>query len=648
MSPSLRQFLVFAWVAGLALLWLFRFDAWLWPVQLFSAAAADLSPGPYLGETLWRALLDATVAAAILATALGLGATVVGGLIPHRDWLGLLLALALGLWLLAVAALVAGATVTAGLPWCLAAVGVWVLPAPRQFARDFQLATGRISGTAKLFLLGALVAALLNLPGALAPPFEYDELEYHLGALAEYNRAGRIVFLPHNFYSNLPQLTEMLYWIGCNTSGDGAAKLLHWMFSVLAALAVYATGLRLWNRNIGVVAAALFYCLPFVQDLSQTARIDLATTFFAVLAFGALLADDPNGVSRASLWLSALAAGMAVATKWTAVPVVLLPCVIVLVARRRSVPLAMGYLLLAILPVTPWLVKNWWLAGNPVYPLLTNLWPSPHWSAAQAALFAERHYPVFDWRGLWELVERPWHYSFAEARAVPWLLMAAPVVLLVGKMELTAALTGWLFVTGYVGWYLFTFRPWRFLFPVVPLVALLAGYGLARTGRSARVAVGVTVWVGLCGLALNNLVDGEQPERVPARISLAQHLAGQMSRSEFLARVGGGVLAPVLWMNEHLPPHAKVLYVGEARVALARHAVVWATAFDRHPLVGAENPVGELGVTHVYISFPELRRLQAGYSYLQELDWSAFRQFLQQHAREIFRSPVGVVYEVQR
>jgi hypothetical protein len=73
----------------------------------------------------------------------------------------------------------------------------------------------------------------------MAPPFEYDELEYHLGALADYQRAGRIVFLPHNFYSNMPQLTEMLYLLAKTTTSDIAAKLLHWLFGLLAAAAVY-------------------------------------------------------------------------------------------------------------------------------------------------------------------------------------------------------------------------------------------------------------------------------------------------------------------------------------------------------------------------------------------------------------------------
>jgi len=65
--------------------------------------------------------------------------------------------------------------------------------------------------------------------------------------------------------------------------------MLHWCFWRAQRCAVYAVAGKLWSRRIGMMAAALFYCLPYVQDLSQTARIDLATTFFATLAFGGVL-----------------------------------------------------------------------------------------------------------------------------------------------------------------------------------------------------------------------------------------------------------------------------------------------------------------------------------------------------------------------
>ena len=171
---------------------------------------------------------------AIVATSLGLGATVAGRLISRRDMLGMLFALGIGLWFLSVLVLITGALSVANVPYTFLTLACWLLPAPRRFVGDFHVSTERTDSWAKLMLACVLLAAALNFAGALAPPFEYDELEYHLGALAEYQRAGRIVFLPHNFYSNMPQLTEMLYLLAKTTTSDIAAKLLHWLFGLLA------------------------------------------------------------------------------------------------------------------------------------------------------------------------------------------------------------------------------------------------------------------------------------------------------------------------------------------------------------------------------------------------------------------------------
>ena len=366
LRPEFARLLAILWVVGLALVYLVRYGAGVLPWQaanLFGAALPALHIGPHFQEFWIARACDFVCVVGIVVAALGLGATVTYRLVAKSDIFGALLALAVGFWLLAALVLVAGSVSIAKIPLVCLALLCWFLPAPRKFVRDFQVSTDRTDGWAKLMIACIVLAAVLNLAGALAPPFEYDELEYHLGALADYQRAGRIVFLPHNFYSNLPQLTEMLYLLAKTMTSDIAAKMLHWLFGLLGALAVFGVARRLWSRAVGLTAAALFYCTPFVQDLGQTARIDLATAFFATLAFGALVIWNEDE-RRDLVWLSALCAGAAVATKWTAIPVVLLPLVILL-AFRRKFRLLPVFGLLAMAVVAPWLVKNWLLTGNP-------------------------------------------------------------------------------------------------------------------------------------------------------------------------------------------------------------------------------------------------------------------------------------------
>jgi len=457
-------------------------------------------------------------------------------------------------------------------------------------------------------------------------------------------------------------LTEMLYLLARATTSDIAAKLLHWLFGVLSALAVYGLAQRLWSKSVALTAAALFYCTPFVQDLGQTARIDLATAFFATLAFGTavLWAEEER---REFMWLSALCAGAAVATKWPAIPIVLLPVALAMALRRKWM-LSVTTCIVGVAMVAPWLVKNWWLTGNPVYPLLSTWFSSTHWSAAQAMELAQRHSPTFDWNGLKQFVMLPWSYSFTEPGAIPLLLMTTPLILLVPKAAPAGKRLGWLFAGAYVAWFCCTFRPWRFLFPTFGVGAVVAAFAMEKLGRDAplrialRLSVGILLMTSLAALGLNDLSDVENTERVPSQISFVRYDLGQFTRAEFVSRMGKDVLEPIVWMNENLPRDAEVLYVGEARVYYAKHRALWSTAFDQNPLTvmsreakSPEELLAELrrrGITHVYVNFSELDRLRTGYNYMIDANWGLIRHTLEEDARVVHQSGRRIVYELAK
>ena len=675
-SPRLARLLAFGWVAAVASVYLFRYDGWLVVVQFGHMLALTLPTfhfGSYFGELVRGRLADFLCVIAILAAAFAVGAVVVDQLTAEKGLLTALFSAAIGFWVLAVATLCGGAISVPKIPWVFVLLLCWVSPAPRGYFKRKASGGQSLDGWSKLMIAFIIVAALLCLIPALAPPFEYDELEYHLGALADYTRVGRVGFLPHNFYSNMPQLTEMLYLLALTTSSDGAAKMLHWSFGVLSALAVYSVAARLWGRRVALTAAVLLYCVPYMQDLSSTARIDLATTFFAALAFGGMLAsrvegkppgeprarsvqDDPRGANH-WLWLSAMAAGAALATKWTASAVVLLPAIVSVGLCRKSVRLPVGYLLVAVLAVVPWLVKNWLLTGNPVYPLLYGVFPSLNWSPQQAALLAEKHSPRFNANGLKELWELPWQYSFTENGALPVLLMTAPLILLIRNVDRTARRAAWMLGAAFGGWYLLTFRPWRFLFPAFPLAAIVGAFAVTTMSKWCRVVVAAVMLVGLATMGLNLAIDIETPKQIRPQVSFLTYLLGQQTRQEFIARIGRGALEPIVWMNQNLPAGAKVLYVGEARAYYATASVVWSTAFDKHPLddmdrapAGVERLRDALrarGIQYVYVNFSEWERLRAHYNYLLDIDNVALRNLLQEHAKQIHAFGRGVVWELE-
>jgi hypothetical protein len=277
-------------------------------------------------------------------------------------------------------------------------------------------------------------------------------------------------------------------------------------------------------------------------------------------------------------------------------------------------------------------------------------------------MFSGKHYATFGWGTVGQFFSLLWNYSFVEPGAVPLLLMTAPLVLLVSRFEPSAKRAGWLVVGSYASWFCFTFRPWRFLFPAFGMAAVVGAFSMDRLGRDAmvktalRVAVGIVILASLATLGLNDLVDAENPVHMPPQMNFVQFALGQFTRDEFVARMGKGVLEPVVWMNNNLPNRAKVLYVGEGRVYYAKNPVLWSTAFDLPPLTAmsreaktAEELLAALrtqGVTHVYMNFSELSRLQHSYNYMLDANWSLIHETLDHSATEIHRTGRGVVYEL--
>ena len=136
------------------------------------------------------------------------------------------LAAAAGLGLLSLAVFVFG---TAGLlsPWfwwpLLALAGVWVWRPLRELVSDLRAAGSEFAGTAHPVALAGVfftvVWCMTHLALLWAPPLDYDVLEYHLGAVAQYLRDGRVSFLHENIYAAMPQNGEMLYLLGLVLGG---------------------------------------------------------------------------------------------------------------------------------------------------------------------------------------------------------------------------------------------------------------------------------------------------------------------------------------------------------------------------------------------------------------------------------------------
>ena len=148
---------------------------------------------------------------------------------------------------------------------------------------------------------------VLILLGAMLPPWDFDVREYHLQVPKEWYQAGRIGFLPHNVYGNMPLGAEMHALLGMVLMpgerswwwGALAGKTVIAGFAPLTALGLLAAGRRFVTPGAGVVAALVYLSVPWVVHVSQAGLIEGAVACYLFLAvYGVAIWFDENGGRR--------------------------------------------------------------------------------------------------------------------------------------------------------------------------------------------------------------------------------------------------------------------------------------------------------------------------------------------------------------
>lgn len=474
-----------------------------------------------------------------------------------------------------------------------------------------------------LWLAAPLV--LLLLASALLPPTDFDVREYHLQAPKEFFEAGRITFLPHNVYANMPLGTEMLSLLAMVAVGDwwrGAlvGKLLTASFGVWGALGLLAAGRRWFSSGAGVVSALVYLSTPWILLVSTAGLVDAALAFYLLMAVHAYwLWRMPDGFRSPAL--PGYLAGAAVAIKYPAVLFVVMPLAMGVVASgwkrsagrpdrigRAARPLAV-FLLTALLGCGLWLGKNWASTGNPTYPLLYSVFGGSHWDAETDARWNRVHRPHdFSPHALTTDLARlawqsPWHSPVVVPLALLGLAASIPPL---ARRPGNKTATSLVVLLGYVlaTWWLLTHRIDRFWLPAFPLAALLAGLGACWSdGRMWRFTLGAfLVLAPTYGVLLAS--------------------SGVMGDNRFFCplsalRSNGPHTDPWhRYFNQHAQGK-RVLLIGEAAVFDLEMPILYATCFNDLPLAalaadrGPEQIHAELlarQVAYVYVDWPEIER----------------------------------------
>ena len=483
--------------------------------------------------------------------------------------------------------------------------------------------------------------------GATLPPWEFDVSEYHLQVPKEWFLQGRIDFVPHNAYGNMPMGAELHAVLGMALVpgslswwwGALVGKVVLAVYALLTVLALIAAGRRFACAESGVLAALAFITTPWVAYVSMAGLVEIVWGCYLTLAVyatllwsgvQAVLGNDSAGSSggtpglrsegrAAHVLLAGAMAGIASACKYPALLLVIVPLATwVLCSQRRVAWKPCGlFLAAACVFVGPWLVKNWLLAENPVYPLMGTVWAG-----------RERD-PQSDLR--WRRAHGTGPISMVELqRAASGLVWKSrwqgPILIPFAFLAVWAACRHrgifplLAFVAIYLAcWWLFTHRIERFWVPLVPLLAWLAGLGARFLQRATGrwlvrvVMLGAALWTlpwvtsGLIGDSriLVSLEKLRQGKVLP--------LGGRTPR-----------WSAFRYLQQNVKARQRVLLVGEARVFQARFPVLYSTCFDScrlEQLLAGKSRAERLaalraaGVAYILVHWGELERYRTPGNY---------------------------------
>lgn len=476
------------------------------------------------------------------------------------------------------------------------------------------------------------------LAGSMLPPWEFDVREYHLQVPKEWYQAGRITFLPHNVYGNMPLGAETLavfamalmpgelaWWWGALVG-----KTIMASFSGLTALALFAAGRRFFSARTGLMAAVIYLGIPWVVHVSQAGLNEGVVGFYLFTALYAFLIwrqEEPPR-HRQRQMLAGFLAGATAACKYTGVVFAVIPlaaCTL-LTPPRRDWRRTGIFLLAAAAACGLWYGKNWVLTGNPVYPMVfggktRTTEKMAQWERAHRVPPDERG-AQFSMSQAAEAVARiGWRSELLSPLLWPLAIMAAwqrrgrkTICFVAGALALL-----------FLMWWMTTHRIDRFWVPLLPMAAMLAGAG--ATWSEAKIWR-VTCVVFIASGLLASFVFLMSPVRVDPSLgddrryllSLESLREDRPEEPDMPSRVN-----PVhRYLNGLDDKDAKVLLVGDAQPFDLEIPVVYSTCFDeclfetmmrgrsRQERLAALN---SLGITHVYFHWPDIDRYRSPGNY---------------------------------
>ncbi|HEX8073847.1 MAG TPA: phospholipid carrier-dependent glycosyltransferase, partial [Thermoleophilaceae bacterium] len=295
--------------------------------------------------------------------------------------------------------------------------------------------------------LGAVAINVLTFLrlNADVPILHVDAVSFHLPDVATWIRDGSIwsnnEFIPQFPTGTYPSNGDVMFLAAALPfHNDAFVRLVDLPFLGLLGLAVYALGVELGApRTLAALFAAALLSIRAVTSFAVD-QVVPDVVLLATLAAGALfLVRHFRTRRRAELVLAGVGLGIAFGSKWYGLSVVavVLACWAVaslLAGRGRRVVGRHGAALVGLVLACGgvWLLRNWVVTGNPLFPLKVELGGVAIFDAPRNVLLEQYGYTILDRVGQWSVwgdsILPDWRLALGAPAALIGLLATAGLV----------------------------------------------------------------------------------------------------------------------------------------------------------------------------------------------------------------------------
>ena len=546
----------------------------------------------------------------------------------------------------------------------------------------------RVDNIACLILACALAAIfVVEIVLCLTPPISRDALIHHLAIPKLWIRHGGWFETPWAEFSYFPMNVDLLYLLPLMFGNDVLPSLFHMLFGWGTGFLIYRYLHEHAGRVWGLLGLLMFASTPMVIRLSITAYVDLGLVFFTTASVLSFLRWRDDGYGDAKwLFLSAACMGLAAGTKYNAFIAwfFLNGAVCYLYSRdtgKQLQALKWGglFFLAALAVVSPWLLKNLLLKGNPVYPLFDSAFSFIHGVREPAAFLAAgdaerggfsfiRNRMLVYGEEAWQILLLPLRIFFEgrdhspqhfDGVLNPLFVLAIPFAF-AGSWKAHRIFFLSLLAFVFTVSVLTADLRIRYILPMLPFAVILAVMGIRnavdwlqrRLNRAPLVAAG-TVMAGVALLITANLL---YLGKLFVDIRPLPYILGEESRDAFLTRQVGSYPA-VAFINRTLPEDAVVylLYVSGRGYYLDREylhhvgletGLVKAIARSSTDAATLSGFLRSLGATHLLVQERLLVK-----AIVDNVPEEAVGNVLEKLARcliKVYESNGHAVYEIKR